>query len=311
LNRAGRFEVYYVVRHANGPTALRDYRVVSLSRNARTPFLGYVSDCVPLYQALRRIKPDVIYQRVACGYTGICALYARRHRARMVWHIAHDTDVMPQSLDTGRNLLRSRLEKWSVEFAIPRVDIVVAQTNHQTELLQRYYGRKVDAVVANFHPQPQQASDKSGSPSVVWIANLKPWKRPEIFVRLARALRDLEGVRFVMVGAAPAGPSREPLMQSIRAESNLTYLGHRPQSEVNELLAHAWILVNTSVHEGFPNTFIQAWLHDAVLASAVRSLLLDASMRTGYVERAREYVRSVHSLRNADKLVELIEGTTC
>ncbi len=292
---------------------------------------------VPLYGALRRLRPQVIYQRVAGGYTAICALYARRHRIPLIWHVAHDTDVMPRSIDRGRNFLRRRLEKWSTEYGIRHADRIVTQTQQQNSLLQRYYGRQADAVIANFHPEPAEPIDKSGPQAVLWIANLKPWKRPEVFVRLAQALRDLPGVRFIMVGAAPGGAKnaawRDVLLQEISRLPNLAYLGHRSHAEVNQLLARATVFVNTSEYEGFPNTFIQAWLRDVVvcsldvnpdsildnehvgihartqagLAQAVRTLVTEEQIRMGYIEKARRYVRTRHSERNAAALVQLIE----
>ena len=337
LGETERFEVFYLARHVSETIRPDAYRVVRIGRGARPPFLGYVTDLVPLYRALRAIEPQVIYQRVACGYTGICALYARRHAARLIWHVAHDTDVMPRTLDAGRNVLRRRLEKWSVEYAIPRADCVVVQTRQQAKLLSRHYGRAADAVIANFHPEPAERPLKSGAPTVAWIANFKPWKRPEAFVRLAQALRDLGHARFIMVGEAPSGAShagwRDALMAEIGAAPNLEYLGSLTHDEVNQLLARAWIFVNTSLHEGFPNTLIQAWLRDTAvvslsvdpdgvlesqrvgifagdeqrLAQAVRALLTDPVLRAGYVERARRHVRLVHSLRNRTALIELIE----
>jgi glycosyltransferase involved in cell wall biosynthesis len=48
-------------------------------------------------------------------------------------------------------------------------------------------------------------------------------------------------------------------MRAIQSVTNVDYLGARRQREVNELLARAHVLVNTSITEGYPNTFIQAW----------------------------------------------------
>jgi glycosyltransferase involved in cell wall biosynthesis len=337
LRQADRFDVYYLARHVDPNIRPEGYTVVRIGRNGKVPRLGYVTDLVPLYRALRAIQPQVIYQRVAGGYTGICALYARRHRARMIWHVAHNTDVMPQTLDAGRNVIRRWLEKRSVEYAIRRADRIVVQTRDQAELLANNYGRHADAVIANFHPEPAQQPDKSGPATVVWIANLKLWKRPDAFVRLAQALSDLPGVQFLMLGEAQGSHSDkwyQELMQSIAATPNLTYLGRRTQEEVDQYLARASIFVNTSVHEGFPNTFVQAWLRDAVvvslsvnpdrvldtdnvgvyarteegLARAVRNLLTDPEARAGYVQRARAHARSTHSVMNATKLTELIDA---
>jgi glycosyltransferase involved in cell wall biosynthesis len=336
LRQAGRFDVYYLARHVDPAIQPDGYTVVPIGRQGRVPSFGYTTDLAPLYRALRKIQPQVIYQRVAGGYTGICALYGSWHSTPLIWHVAHNTDVMPQTLDAGRNVVRRRLEKWSVEFAIPRAAKIVTQTHDQERLLLQNYGRRADAVIGNFHPEPAEAPDKSGPPTVLWIANLKDWKQPQVFVRLARALGDLQGVRFVMIGEAPSaqhGRWAADLLRDIAATPNLELLGHRPQSEVNQALARASLFVNTSLHEGFPNTFIQAWLRDVAVVSldvnpdgvldtagvgiharteerliaAVRHLLQDPDARGLYVERGRAYAHATHSLRNADKIVELID----
>ena len=338
LHNADRFDVYYLARHVAREIRPQGYTVVPIGHSGKVPRLGYVTDFIPLYRALRAIKPQVIYQRVACGYTGICAFYARHHRARMIWHVAHNTDVTPQTLDTGRNVVRRRMEKCSVEYAIRRADRIVVQTRDQGKLLSQHYGRQADAVIPNFHPEAAELPDKSGPPTVVWIANLKLWKRPDVFVRLAQALGDLASVKFLMFGEAPSGPQDAKwcatLLQNIASTPNLAYLGHRSPDEVNQYLARASIFVNTSVHEGFPNTFVQAWLRDAVvvslsvnpdqvldsngigvharseeeLARAVRGLLMDPAVRAGYAQRARAYAKSAHSVRNIGELTQMIDA---
>jgi glycosyltransferase involved in cell wall biosynthesis len=295
-------------------------------------------DAPSLYRELRRIDPSLIYQRVACAYTGICAAYARRRSIPLVWHVAHDTDVTPQVLDPGRNLVRVRLEKSAVNFGARHAERIIVQTRTQAELLRKNFARTADAIIPNFHPPAGETIDKSGPVTVVWIANLKLWKRPEVFVRLARCFSANPEIRFLMVGA-PAPQSaklqwQEHLLRDIAASTNLQYLGHKSQSEVNELLGLAHIFVNTSTHEGFPNTFIQAWLRDVAvvsfgvdpdqvlerkqvgisaqsesgLAEAVRLLIENPELRAAFVERGRDHAVAYHSLRNAQELVRLIGG---
>ena len=255
----------------------------------------------------------------------------------MVWHVAHDTDVAPQMIEAARNLPRQRIEKWAVEFGARNATAIVVQTHHQAQLLKEYYNRKAARVIPNFHPASPENLDKSAELTVLWIANLKQWKRPEVFVRLAGRFAMRKDIRFIMVGAAAAEGSnaawRESLMRDIEAAPNLRYLGEKTQAEVNALLAQAHVLVNTSTHEGFPNTFIQAWLRNAAVVSlsvdpdgvlerrrvgiaahtepaleaAVRKLLDEPAELLGYVQRGREHAQAHHSLANSLQLKELIE----
>jgi glycosyltransferase involved in cell wall biosynthesis len=338
LRQKARHEIFFLAHHLAKANVPPGCTVRRIGHSERAPRFGYVTDFVPLYGALRRIAPQVIYQRVGCGYTGICAWYARRHNSRMIWHVAHDTDVMPESLDAGRNLLRQMLEKRSIEYGIRNADRIVVQTSDQAQLLEEHYGRRADQVVPNFQGGAGETIDKSGVLTVVWIANLKPWKQPEVFLRLAQSLRDLPTVHFVMVGEAPVDARSARWLRGLLAEidglPNLEFIGRRTLQEVNALLARAHVFVNTSVREGFPNTFIQSWLREAVVVSlqvnpdqvldrervgicaggeaelqlAVRRLLLDSALREQYGKRARVYAQSRHSLRNAEILVALIDS---
>jgi glycosyltransferase involved in cell wall biosynthesis len=338
LAASDQYEIHYLAHFVDGRERNRSYRISQIGRGGAIPRLGYVMDAPALYRRLRELDPCLIYQRVACAYTGICAAYAGRRRVPLVWHVAHDTDVTPQLLDPGRNILRVRLEKWGVNFGARHATRIIVQTRRQAQLLQKNFARTADAEVPNFHPPAAEIIDKSGPLTVLWIANLKPWKRPEAFVRLAEALRDCTAIRFLMVGA-PAAKSgnhawQASLMQSIEAAHNLRYLGQKSHAEVNELLARAHIFVNTSTQEGFPNTFIQSWLRDVAvvslsvdpdevlqrkqvgiaahsesgLAAAVRLLAENPEVRAAFVKRARDHATACHSLRNAQDLVRLIGG---
>lgn len=332
-----RYEIFYLARSVAPSCSPAGYRIVRIGTRNRAPRFGYAMDAVPLYRALRSLRPQVIYQRVACGYTGVCAWYARRSGARLIWHVAHDTDVMLERLDPGRNPVRRFLETASIEYAIRNADHIVTQTEHQAQLLQENYARKADGVVRNFQPSPTEEIDKSGPPTVLWVANFKRWKQPELFVALANELRDLNAVRFVMVGASASGSGtvdwNEALMAQIRQAKNLDYLGPLPQAEINQLFARAHIFVNTSKWEGFPNTFIQAWMREVAvvsltvdpdhvlaqgkmgiaadtpqaLASAVRCLITDPARRADYGKRARRYAMREHSLENIKFLRRLID----
>lgn len=340
LLHSSKYQISFVARVAPAASASASEQVcvVGLRRSGERLRLGYLMDSLPLYRALALLRPDVIYQRVGCGYTAIAAYYARRNRIPMIWHASSDTDVSPAMLLGNTNRITRWLEKRSMEFGLRKASHIICQTVAQASLLEAHYGRQADAVISNFHPAPLESIDKSGPLTVLWVANLKRLKQPELFVRLADELRNLPQVRFVMIGSLPVEfrqdrEWRERLLHGLKSSPNLQYVGPQTQAQVNEWLARSHVLVSTSLQEGFPNTFIQAWMRrvpvvslhvdpdgvlaresiglcvtsEAKLAEAVCSLVTDAARREQYGERARRYALQRHSLRNVQKVAQLID----
>lgn len=334
----GRYDIHYVARRTPADERLDGYSIHRIGDGKAVPRFGYVADAPELYGTLRRLNPDVIYQRIGCGYTGIAAHYARGRRCGLVWHAANDTDVQLGMKVVEKNMLRQKLERTILSYGIRHADRIVTQTERQAQLLLENFGRRPDAVIANFHPYPTEPIDKAGPPRVLWIANLKRSKRPEAFLRLAAALRDIGEARFVVIGAGAVreGESRwhTSLMERMAEAPNVEYRGQLSQDQVNAELARAHVFVNTSFYEGFANTFIQAWMRHTPVVSLdvnpdgvfdnealgfharteermteiVRRLLLEPRLREAVGERAATHAMGVHSMTNADHLEEVIRG---
>jgi hypothetical protein len=124
------------------------------------------------------------------------------------------------------------------------------------------------------------------------------------------------------------------MQEQILQTPNLVYLNEVEQERVNKELERAHLLINTSTHEGLPNTFIQAWLREVptgtididpgglILQSGIgvaardyptlrESVLHFASNRGKLAEMgrlAREVATSRFSMANAETLRRLVEN---
>ena len=94
---------------------------------------------------------------------------------------------------------------------------------------------------------------------VLWVSNLRALKRPELALELARQLPD---VRFTVAGGPmPGGQTYyEDVMAAAARLPNVTMLGAVRYAATGALFDRAKIFLNTSSIEGFPNTFLQAWI---------------------------------------------------
>lgn len=291
-------------------------------------------DAPELERVLEEIRPDVIYQRMKQGYTGICARYARKFDIPLFFHVASDGDVhrRPRWRSLANfpfDVLEALIGNWGVRHA----SHVIAQTSRQQRLLAENFGVEVHAIVPNFHPLPVVLPEKSdGQVRVLWVSNIHTYKMPELFVQLAAAFSGRRDIQFLMVGRPDPSRRMRPTMAAIASQPNLKYFGGLALDEVNRLMSDAHIFVSTSRVEGFPNTFVQAWGRGAVVASLqidvdggleaqgvgfcagdfarLRSIVdrLSSSPgeRSAIAQRAFRHVHERHSLDNADKLCELI-----
>jgi glycosyltransferase involved in cell wall biosynthesis len=336
-------DVFYLTTRSHPSTRPQGYSIVQFSNREGLRRRGFFLDTLRLYRALRRIRPDAIIQFVGCAHTGIAAFYALRHRCKMVWRVSSDRSVEPERSRWWA--LGRRIERCFLEFGIRHAPLIAAQTEYQRQQLAQNFQRRGVVVLRNFHPLPrpverERASHwvESGDLLIVWVANLKPLKNPAAFVRLARALSDQPRMRFVMLGRAMGDDSwTRALLADIAATANIRYLGERPQHDVNALLAHASLLVNTSDYEGFSNTFIQAWMRgvpvvslhvdpDALLSqarlgvvthdeeglrSAVVELLSSDTIRHDISRRCRAYATARHGEANIDELAQALGLPKC
>lgn len=333
LNKA--HEIYYVTRNFDEHYSPSNYRIVKIPLPTGGKNTSLIRDFPSILKLLNDIKPDVIYQRVASSYTGAAAYYAKRNNCQSIWHISSDADVSKQNFKLRKNAISRYLDYKLLQYGIRNVDKIIAQTRTQANLLKKNYHREVDAVIPNFHPLPKENIDKNYPVTILWIANIKKLKQPEIFINLARDLQHISTARFIMIGSMQDSSEwAQQIRETIHQIKNLECIGETPQDEVNSILAKSHILVNTSQYEGFSNTFIQAWMRKVPVVSLnvnpdnlfdnyelgffsgtyqnllknVEALINDVDKRDSIGISARKYALKFHSLKNAAVLVDMLES---
>ncbi len=328
----GQYEITYVTRQADPNYRPAGYRIEQIAASPISMRVGNVLDARQLLRILRRVRPHVIYQRVGGAYTGIAANYALRNNCKMVWHISSDMNVMPYRMDINKssNFVSRYIEKKLLEYGIRNSNCIIAQTQHQAEMLSTYFGVRASKIVPNYQLVPAMPEKMVKPVNVVWVSNFKRMKRPELYIDLAKEFRSYEDIRFIMIGRAENSVWGRQIVKKMRDVPSLEYLGEKTQKEVNQILGQSHIFVNTSSYEGFPNTFIQSWMRgvpvvsldvnpDNVLSSHnigycsgsfaqlcrdVELLIKDSGLRQSMGNAARSYATENHSERNIYKIIE-------
>jgi glycosyltransferase involved in cell wall biosynthesis len=234
-------------------SGIRTYRAYS-SREG-IPAVRFVHPrWTKLSAALRRADADVYYVSCASAQVGQVAMWVARNGRRMIFWVASDADCEPDKL-----LISFWRDRKLYEYGLRRAAAVLSQSIKQQELLRRNYG--LDSLVVNslVDPPERALSFTERDISLLWVANILRLKRPEVFIELARRLSPLTAS---LVGGAQ--PREHALFQELRVRAadlgNLTLHGRLPYRATNQVFDRARLFVNTSEVEGFPNTFLQAWV---------------------------------------------------
>ncbi len=99
-------------------------------------------------------------------------------------------------------------------------------------------------------------SHRSARPSLLFLGRLDPVKRPWIAFALAARHPELD---VLVAGQAHQPELLAPWLTRYGSMPNLRLLGHMEGAEKDSLLRSCWALLNTSVHETEPISFMEAF----------------------------------------------------
>lgn len=233
--------------------------------------------CVDAYPAWRRpaslsgfwhtldeLGPGLIYARLPDDFLALAGLYAaRRPACRLVYGVANDRFTNPwRSYD-----YHAWFHNSAYALGLRWADVVAVQHEDQAHLV-RPHARGAIVQVPNLAPPPAAARPFGlAATDVIWVAQIRPQKQLRLLLDLADRL---PARRFTVIGGFDiTTPPAEAAALGARlaATPNVRFLGAQPAAAVAAELARSKLLVNTSRHEGFPNTMLEAWSHGVPVVS--------------------------------------------
>jgi glycosyltransferase involved in cell wall biosynthesis len=213
-----------------------------------------------MWSALTRADADLYYTSCAGMQVGLVGLFCRRFGKRFVFRAASDTDC-----DSSRLLVRFARDRWLYGYGLRRTDAILVQSTSQAKALAHNYGLagRVAGMLVEKPP-----SDTARDIDLLWISNIRQVKRPDRILELADRLPE---VKIHMAGGSL--PDEESLFRDVKraasAKSNVSFHGQLSYWEANQLYGRARLLVNTSDVEGFPNSYLQAWIRGVPVVTLI------------------------------------------
>jgi glycosyltransferase involved in cell wall biosynthesis len=254
LARRG-LRVAHVVFPTSGPVETEHDGVTVHSRDpyhGSEPGLSLVKETAAVWRALRAVDARAYVVRGSALNVAVIAEFCRLHRRGMVFSSANDFDLIRDPVSGSRFKHRIYLH------GLRSADAVVVQSTHQHEMARELLRKrqKLEQIPSFAEPARAQVANPD---TFLWVSRITGHKQPLEFTRLARALPE---ARFVMVDAISSDTDTE-LLERLRREAgeldNLELTGPLRREEVLAHLEHTAAIVSTSVWEGMPNVFLEAW----------------------------------------------------
>ena len=242
-------------------------RVIKMCKqNAGVPLIRFFHPrWTSLVRALQRADADTYYHNCGEYVTGQVAIWCRRNGRRFVYSVASDPDCDPQLPQ-----MKTYRERILYRYGLRHADRVIVQTRRQQEMLRVGFGVESRRISMPC-PGPRNGEYVPPAPPnplsarVGWVGRIAPVKRLEVLLDLAEALPD---VRFDVAGIPAVADAYARGLQS-RAITlpNVVLHGRVGREQMPAFYESLSCLCCTSLHEGFPNTFIEAWSHGLPIVS--------------------------------------------
>ncbi len=262
-----------------------------------------------LISAMRRADADIYYHNCGEYVTGQVAMWCRLNRKRFIYSVASDPDCDPK-LPKMNALYEARLYKVGLYLA----DHIIVQTRQQQDALYNGFGYESQVLsmpcdVSDIKKSGEKLTKKldSGCVRVLWVGRIAPVKQLEFLLDVAEGLPK---VIFDVVGGQDCEHDyyRE-LMNKAKALDNVHIHGKKLGGELGELYEQAMILCCTSVYEGFPNTFLEAWSYGLPIVSTVNPDLVLERERLGvFVKNVAEMIAAIKKLVVSEDYLTEVSG---
>jgi len=214
--------------------------------------------------------------------------FCRVFRRKLVFwaQTGHDSTQIRK----GINHAGSRMQDCGLKLA----DIIVAQTEEQKVGFEANYGIHADVVPSICSSLNSQVLSKLDCNDekpldLLWVGNSSANKQQEVFFELAKLLPD----RTFAIAMNKSDDKRfAEAAKEAEKLPNVTFLGAFPPVAMEGWFQKTKLILNTSIREGFPNTFLQAWMNGV----PVVSLNIDPDKiieknRLGYVVNTSESLK--------------------
>ena len=230
-----------------------------------------------LLKALKQADSELYYHNCAEYVTGQIAFWAKTNNKAFIYTVASDADC-----EEDLPKLQTKRDRLLFLYGLRNANKIICQTYKQSQLLKHNYHLDSKVIAMPATPPQGVANPKTqfSTQKVIWVGRIQKVKRIEWLVDIAEALPN---IIFEVVGPENHNPEyTKNILPRAHALKNIHFVGKISRQEMPNIYKNATILLNTSIYEGFPNTFLEAWSYGIPVISTVDPDNIIAKNKLGF-----------------------------
>jgi glycosyltransferase involved in cell wall biosynthesis len=223
--------------------------------------LNYPKKMLLIWKKLKEVNADIYFYRA--GSPGISSIFCKLNQKKIIKSIASDAEVTGESIHP-KNWFIDYLLKIGNFLDIKLSNKVISQNDFQKSNIKSRYGIE-SIIIKNAFNIPTKNSIEDTHEYVLWVGTIRSVKQPHLFLKVAERFPHC---KFLMIGGEGGSSELFKDIQNVSKKiKNLKFLGFVPHNKISDYYKKAIFLVNTSKTEGFPNVFLESWLHSVPVVS--------------------------------------------
>lgn len=209
-----------------------------------------------IWKTLKKTDSDIYIIKTASPGVFLTYLFCKCYDRKFIYRTAHKRET------DGTYFKYHPILGRLFEYSLKRSDVIFCQNKEDSKRLKQRLNLD-SIVVPNAHLLPNTNTAKRDF--ILWVGRSTEIKRPELFLKLSK--QNLQE-KFVMICQRATGDLNYPsLVEKAKQIPNLQFIERVPYHKIGDYFLKAKLFVNTSIAEGFPNTFIEAGKYSVPLLS--------------------------------------------
>ncbi len=209
-----------------------------------------------MLKSAKAYKPDVVLQISAAINTGVMSYVAKRLKVPAIFLPASNADA-----DRKYKNYLSKSSQKLYEYGVRNADLIICQNGYQYKNFKDNFPNTERTIIHNpyFHEgKLPKILNRNERKYIAWVGNFSIFKNVPAACEIIKALPE---VLFKLAGKEThkTDPATKTALDELKKLKNVEFVGHIERDEILDFLGKAYALFNTSIFEGFSNTFLEAF----------------------------------------------------